>query len=388
MYTEMIDFQKIVDRVIGILGKNINIMDEEGIIIASGDKDRVNTFHEAAKIASKEKREVIVDEKNINCYKGCKMGVNLPIYYHGYVLGVVGITGEKKDVKDFGLIVKELVELMIQEDEKKQNEVFERRAVKNFAKELIKENNDEDCFILKQRAQLVDFDLSQKRVVIVCDISKFGNMVMGGRIKSEIEVQRIKQNIVDIFNQVSLNKHDIALNLKEDRFVVLKKADRDIIDYCKQVENLIYEKHKLKLHMGIGSECINIEDYFNSYVFAHQVVNIGRKINPTAFIYHWKDYRLQILLKDMQEHDKLKYINSFDDIFSKPIDKEMKDILLTIKTYFENSMKIGITAQAMYIHRNTVLYRLKKFRELFNIDINNFYQCMQIYIAITLKQLN
>ncbi|MDF2879890.1 MAG: transcriptional regulator, CdaR [Clostridiaceae bacterium] len=122
----------------------------------------------------------------------------------------------------------------------------------------------------------------------------------------------------------------------------MQKIKQAIVDIFKQVGDLIYQKHKLKLHMGIGSECTNIEDYFNSYLFAHQVVNIGR----------------------------------------------MKDILLTIKTYFENGMKIGNTAQAMYIHRNTVLNRLKKFKELFHIDINNSYQCMLVYIGITLKQLN
>ena len=89
--------QKIVDRVISILGKNINIINSEGIIIASGDKSHVNSFHKGAKLAAFEKKEVIVEDKDLNSYEGCRKGVNLPIYHNDEVLGVVGITGEPSE---------------------------------------------------------------------------------------------------------------------------------------------------------------------------------------------------------------------------------------------------------------------------------------------------
>lgn len=55
--------QKIVDRVISILGKNINIINAEGIIIASGDIKRVNTFHKGAKIAASEKKRLLLRKR-------------------------------------------------------------------------------------------------------------------------------------------------------------------------------------------------------------------------------------------------------------------------------------------------------------------------------------
>lgn len=49
------DYQKIVNRLMNILGKNINIMDTKGVIIASGDSTRIGSFHEGAKLQPRER---------------------------------------------------------------------------------------------------------------------------------------------------------------------------------------------------------------------------------------------------------------------------------------------------------------------------------------------
>ena len=74
------DYQKIVDRLMSILGKNINIMNTEGIIIASGDASRIGSFHEGAKIAASEKADIIINEEDISHYKGVKKGINIPFF--------------------------------------------------------------------------------------------------------------------------------------------------------------------------------------------------------------------------------------------------------------------------------------------------------------------
>ena len=91
MRLEAVECQKIVDRVIIILGKNINIMNDQGIIIASGNENRIGTYHEAAKMAAHTKREIMVETDTR--FVGCKKGINLPIYNGNEVIGVIGITG-------------------------------------------------------------------------------------------------------------------------------------------------------------------------------------------------------------------------------------------------------------------------------------------------------
>ena len=64
--------QKIVERLMNILGKNINVIDIKGKIIASGDSTRLNLFHRAAKVAVDQRKTVLVNDSNIIDYEGCK----------------------------------------------------------------------------------------------------------------------------------------------------------------------------------------------------------------------------------------------------------------------------------------------------------------------------
>lgn len=380
--------QKIVNRVISILGKNINIINSEGIIIASGDKKRVNTFHRGAKMAASEKKEVIVEDKDLNSYEGCRKGVNLPIYYNDEVLGVVGITGEPSEVKGYGIIVKELVELMIQENERAKMELFQFRAVKNFAREIIKENVYEDESIFRTRAQLIGFLEKLPRVVIVADICSFATILDSYNEDSETMAQKLKQDIVNLIKSLTHSSDDIVFNLSEDRFVILKSLNKDLEEYCNDIQKLLKSELKLNMYMGIGSVCNDLKDYHKSYMQAHKVVNVGRKLHPERLIYIAKEYKVQLLLNTISYEQKHEFLNSFGDMFNNNNNRtDMDEMLNTIELYFENKMSIKNTAEAMFLHRNTVAYRINKFKNLYKIDVTDPYYCMLVYISWTLSKL-
>ncbi len=80
--------QKIVDRMMDIIPYNVNIMDKDGIIIASGDSDRINTLHLGAQEALQGTSAIEVYEER----EGVKLGVNMPIMFNKRSIGVVGIT--------------------------------------------------------------------------------------------------------------------------------------------------------------------------------------------------------------------------------------------------------------------------------------------------------
>lgn len=379
--------QKIVDRVITILGKNINIINVEGLIIASGDKKRVNTFHKGAKVAALEKKEVIVEDKDLNAYEGCRKGVNLPIYYNDEVLGVVGITGEPSEVKGYGVIVKELVELMIHENERTKMELFQFRAIKNFAREIIKDSVYEDESIFRTRAQLIGFQEKLPRVVIVADVCSFATILESYSEDAETMVQRLKQDIVDMIKSMTQSSNDIVFNLSEDRFVILKSLNSDLEMYCSEVQKLLKVELKLDMYMGIGSVCNNLKDYHESYIQAHKLVNVGRKLHPQKLIYIAKEYKIQMLLNTISSEQKQEFLNGFGDIFNDRNSDDKDEMLNTIEVYFENKMSIKDSSLAMFLHRNTVAYRINKFKNLYKIDVTDPYYCMMIYIACTLNKL-
>lgn len=70
--------QDIVDKTMKILEKNINIMNENGVIIASGDKSRLNQYHEGAAQVIREGKKLEIYSKDINHLK--KLLIKLSIY--------------------------------------------------------------------------------------------------------------------------------------------------------------------------------------------------------------------------------------------------------------------------------------------------------------------
>lgn len=94
--------QQIVDRTIRIIGKNINIMDENGYIVGTGDRSRLNKYHEGAALVIKNKEKMFIYPENKESLIGVKPGVNLPIEDNNRLIGVVGITGNPDEVGPFG----------------------------------------------------------------------------------------------------------------------------------------------------------------------------------------------------------------------------------------------------------------------------------------------
>lgn len=89
---DKIQANKIVEKLMADIPYNINIMDERGKIIASGDSARIGERHRGAERA-------INERKNIEIYKDTsleKKGTNEPIILNDHILGVVGISGEPR----------------------------------------------------------------------------------------------------------------------------------------------------------------------------------------------------------------------------------------------------------------------------------------------------
>jgi carbohydrate diacid regulator len=101
MYLNASTAQDIIKEISPFIHYDLNIMDGNGLILASTNAHRMGTHHEGARILiDSQKSQLIVT--NDYEYEGCKTGVNLPIYFAGQVIGVVGITGDPTETIKYG----------------------------------------------------------------------------------------------------------------------------------------------------------------------------------------------------------------------------------------------------------------------------------------------
>ncbi|MDD2353382.1 MAG: sugar diacid recognition domain-containing protein, partial [Atribacterota bacterium] len=221
--------QQIVDRTIRIIGKNINIMDENGYIVGTGDRSRLNKYHEGAALVIKNKEKMFIYPENKESLIGVKPGVNLPIEDNNRLIGVVGITGDPDEVGPFGEIIKMTVEMMLQQEFLLKEVALEKQAKENFVHDLIsgRVGNDSDLFIA--RGQIVGYDVTLPRVAIVINIYRFEKTAKqslkkySGLKEGEIYLQRIKNYVLRTIKDLFINQpQDIVSYIGGDRFIVLK----------------------------------------------------------------------------------------------------------------------------------------------------------------------
>ncbi len=250
------------------------------------------------------------------------------------------------------------MELLIQEKERKTLQIYHKRAINSFVKELINKNSPENIDVLKWKSDYLNFDSSINRYVIVGDISNANNPLSNISRKnstSEIEVQKFKETILDTINTFLNSNNDFAINLI--------------------------------FHFSIGEKCIETKDYSKSFKTANKLMKLGKKVHPNNLIYDLNQYKLHLFYDSICEESKEDFLSSFPQLFNEKLTDNTINILKTVKIYFENKMSIKQTSKKMFIHRNTIIYRFKKLNENYNIDVSDSYQCMLLYNCIILAEL-
>ncbi|HCP29871.1 MAG TPA: CdaR family transcriptional regulator, partial [Pseudomonas sp.] len=105
--------QDIVDRAMAILPCNVNVMDSHGLILGSGEPERVNTRHEGAQLVLANGRIVELDQEAARCLKGVQPGVNLPLMLDDRLMGVLGLTGDPQQVRVDAELVRMTAEMLL-----------------------------------------------------------------------------------------------------------------------------------------------------------------------------------------------------------------------------------------------------------------------------------
>lgn len=98
-----------------IIPFNVNVMDARGIIIGSGNPERVGSLHPGAQLALAKQDAVEIDSVATPSLPGARAGINLPLSVRGAIWGVVGITGNPDEVRQFGELVRLTAEMILEQ---------------------------------------------------------------------------------------------------------------------------------------------------------------------------------------------------------------------------------------------------------------------------------
>lgn len=244
------------------------------------------------------------------------------------------------------------------------------------------------------RAQYLGWDLNKEYIAMVMDIDNFEDYFFKAGDKSEQHFQNIKERIKKIASNhlKSLNKEKIMAS-KSDSIIIFysccKNSEDRIIQHAKKIKNKINNSlSHISVTIGIGSYYSDSRPLKKSYEEARKAVQIGREIDGGNEVYHIDKLGVyKILNKLKNDGDLLNYYLRILDPLIEYDRENNTELLKTLEALLENFNNKSKTAQDLYIHRNSLNYRIKRIEEISNVKLDEVSNCLEIYMAIKIHHL-
>ncbi len=350
---------KLIQKTSEHLGYNINIMNEKGIIIASRDESRIGDFHEVAYNVVKGNCKEGIIHQNENYPKGVKPGVNLPILYNGDIIGVVGVTGDPNEILHLAYVIKTAVETII-EYELYKNKIMRRQDKKNLFVNMILYEEKTNLAELKNLASRLGYRDNIYRIPVLFQFSK----------------PYEPENIVLIIKKSPLHsKQNITFVTMEQDICVFKAVDNNQFELFENIRTEILEYVDLirirleksgvftPFKVFVGSLQKSFKKYREAYNHIFWLMNHTAK--SSCGVEFFFDYVYQYFYQQIPPVAFQNIFAVFEDI----IDEKTKHMIVTtLIILFKNNMNITRTAKELGIHRNTIMARLERIKEVFGLD--------------------
>lgn len=180
-------------------------------------------------------------------------------------------------------------------------------------------------------------------------------------------------------------EQDFVINIDNKDIVLMKSLPTDYtFDYAvktaKSIVETINAELMLKVYVGIGTPAESINEIARSFSEARLAIEIGRVFEGDKYILSYDELGIGRLIYQLPS----KLCELFlDEIFKKGgLDVLDDETLQTIDKFFENNLNVSETSRQLFVHRNTLVYRLDKIERLTGLDLRKFDDAVVFKVAV------
>lgn len=184
-------------------------------------------------------------------------------------------------------------------------------------------------------------------------------------------------------------QHDFVVSLGEGELALVKEVHTDIdAKDLRMLANAIEETLKSELMVrtviGIGTVCEHLKDLAASYKEAQVALDVGRIFESDKSVINYENLGIGRLIYQLPTTMCEMFLS---EVFKKNgIDSLDRETLETIQKFFENNLNVSETSRKLFVHRNTLVYRLEKIKKLTGLDLREFDHAIIFKVALMVKQ--
>lgn len=349
-------FQSVIVQLKEISGRTFGVMDMEGSVISCTDVSLLGErWPEAAlRVGSSGESIVCFHQK---CFKAMVGGSN----YFDYA---VFCSGEDETAKSFcAMAYIALNDARVFYEEKHDRGTF----VKNIIMDNILPG---DIYI---RAKELRFATDASRAVFL--VRQVG--------LSDVAA-------VDVLSGMFPDKlQDFVLSINESDVAIVKQVpagtpSEELEKLAETMETTLKNELKIKTVIGIGTMSEHLRELADSYKEAQTAIEVGKVFDTEKTIVHYDNLGIGRLIYQLPTTLCEIFLK---EVFKKnSIDSLDQETLFTINKFFENNLNVSETSRKLFVHRNTLVYRLEKIKKITGLDLRQFDHAIVFKVALMVRK--
>lgn len=347
-------FQSIIFQMKDAVNRILGVIDENGVVVACSELVKIGEVRPG----TREEFAFTTDTVVSGGYTYRPIGSGARVEY------AVFVEGEDKMADKLATVIAISLNNM--------KGLYDEKYDKNsFIKNIILDNILPGDIYVKSKELRFNPDVS--RVAFLIKFSEKNDVVPYDMIQN-LFPDKNRDNVI------SVGEYDIVLV----REVAPSTDIKELEETAKSISDTLSAEFYAKVMIGIGSAVDNIKDLARSYKEAQIALEVGKIFDNEKNINSYENlgigrliYQLPTTLCEM----------FLQEVFKKgSIEQLDHETLMTIQSFFDNNLNVSETSRKLFVHRNTLVYRLEKIRKLTGLDLREFEHAITFKVALMVRK--
>ena len=196
--------------------------------------------------------------------------------------------------------------------------------------------------------------------------------------------------IVDVLANLFPDKlQDFVLSINETDVAVIKQLNsipsaEELERIARNMEDTLRNELFLKTVIGIGTVATHLRELSDAYKEAQTAIDVGKVFDTERSIINYENLGIGRLIYQLPTTLCEIFLSV---VFKKnSIDSLDQETLFTINKFFENNLIVSETSRKLFVHRNTLVYRLEKIKKLTGLDLRQFDHAIVFKVALMVRK--
>ena len=179
---------------------------------------------------------------------------------------------------------------------------------------------------------------------------------------------------------LSINESDIAI-VKQ---ITASTTGEELEHTAAVIEETLKNELRIKTVIGIGTVAEHLRELADSYKDAQTAIDVGKVFDTEKTIINYENLGIGRLIYQLPTTLCEIFLS---EVFKKnSIDSLDQETLFTINKFFENNLNVSETSRKLFVHRNTLVYRLEKIKKLTGLDLRQFDHAIVFKVALMVRK--